>query len=146
MSRKFHSNNDSLSMLHLNIRSIPDYFLQLTSLQNNLNIELKIVAISQTWIKPFHINYNIPNYNIEQDFHLQKRGGGVCLYLHSVIQYNLRNDLQIGNDPELVNSVFVEIEGTKNVNVGCIYRPPWVDVCTFNVLLNNNLLDSLHGP
>ena len=27
--------------------------------------------------------------------------------------------------------------------VGCIYRPPWVDVCTFNVLLNN-MLDSLH--
>ena len=27
--------------------------------------------------------------------------------------------------------------------VGCIYRPPWVDVCTFNVLLNN-MLGSLH--
>ena len=27
--------------------------------------------------------------------------------------------------------------------VGCIYRPPWVDGCTFNVLLNN-MLDSLH--
>ena len=26
--------------------------------------------------------------------------------------------------------------------VGCIYRPPWVEVCTFNVLLN--MLDSLH--
>ena len=26
---------------------------------------------------------------------------------------------------------------------GCIYRPPWVDVCTFNVLLIN-MLDSLH--
>ena len=116
-SRKFHSNNDSLSMLHLNIRSIPDHFLQLTSLLNNLNVELKIVAISETWIKPFHINYNIPNYNIEQEFRLQTRGGGVCLYLHSVIQYKLRNDLKLGNDPELVNSVFVEIEkstiGTK---------------------------------
>ena len=106
-------------MLHLNIRSIPDPFLQVTSLLNNLNIELKIVAISETWIKPFHINYNIPNYNIEQDFRLQKRGGGVCLYLHSVIQYKLRNDLKLGNNPELVNSVFVEIEkstlGTKRM-------------------------------
>ena len=113
-------------MLHLNIRSIPDHFLQLTSLLNNLNIELKIVAISETWIKPFHINYNIPNYNIEQDFRLQKRRGGVFLYLHSVIQYKLRNDLKLGNNPELVNSVFVEIEklviGTTNVIVGCIYR------------------------
>ena len=30
-----------------------------------------------------------------------------------------------------------------NVIVGCLYRPPWVDVGTFNVLLNN-MLDSLH--
>ena len=116
-SKTFHSNNVSLSMLHLNIRSIHDHFLKLTSLQNNLNIELKIVAISETWIKPFHINYNIPNYNIEQHFRLQKRGGGVCLYLHSVIQYKLHNYLKLGDDPELVNSLLVEIEkstiGTK---------------------------------
>ena len=97
-------------MLHLKIRSIPDHFLQLISLLNNLNIELKIVAISEIWIKPFHINYNIPNYSIEQEFRLQKRGGGVCLYLHNIIQYILHNDLKLGNDPELVNSVFVEIE------------------------------------
>ena len=36
--RRFNRNNDSLSMLHLNIRSIPDHILQLTSLLNNLNI------------------------------------------------------------------------------------------------------------
>ena len=27
--------------------------------------------------------------------------------------------------------------------VGCIYRPPWVDVCSFNVLLSD-MLDLLH--
>ena len=75
-------------MLQLNIRSILNHFLQLTSLLNNLNIEFKIIAISKTWIKPFHINYNIPNYNKERDFRPDKRGGGVCLYLHTVLQYN----------------------------------------------------------
>ena len=78
-SKKFHRSNDSLSMFHLNIRSIPDHILELTSLLNNLSIELKIKAISETWIKPYHINYNIPNYNLEQDFCLHKRGRGVCL-------------------------------------------------------------------
>ena len=73
-AKKFNKNIDSLSMLHSNIRSIPDHFLQLTSLLNNLNIELKIISISETWIKPFHINYNIPNYSLEQDFRLHKGG------------------------------------------------------------------------
>ena len=112
-------------MFHLNIRSIPDHILELTSFLNNLNIELKIIAISETWIKPYHINYNIPNYNLEQDFRLHKRGGGVCLYMHNVLQYKLRNDLKLGNDPEFVNSVFVEIDKStihtkKNVIAGCI--------------------------
>ena len=35
------------------------------------------------------------------------------------------------------------IHTNKNVIVGCIYRAPWVDVCYFNVLLNN-MLDWLH--
>ena len=60
-------------MFHLNIRSIPDHILELTSLLNNLNIELKIIAISETWIKPYHINYNIPNCKLEHDFRLYKR-------------------------------------------------------------------------
>ena len=44
-AKKFNRNIDSLSMLHLNIRNIPDQFLQHTLLLNNLNIELKIIVI-----------------------------------------------------------------------------------------------------
>ena len=135
-------------MLHINIRSIPDHFLELTSLLKNLDIKLKIIAISETWLKPHHINYNIPGYNMEQQYRKNKRGGGVSLYLHNVLQYTLRNDLKIGNDPESINSIFVEIDkstaGTKhNIIVGCVYRPPWVDLYQFNEMLNN-MLDSLH--
>ena len=75
-------------MLHLNTRCIPDHFLQLTSLLNNLNIELKIVAIPETWIKPFHINYNIPNYNIEQDFLVSKNEEEGSVYISTVL-YNI---------------------------------------------------------
>ena len=86
-SKKFHSSNDSLSMFHLNIRSIPGHILELTSLLSNLNIELNIIAIYETWIKPYQINYNIPNYNLEQNFRLTKRGGGVYLYIHNILRY-----------------------------------------------------------
>ena len=146
--RNKYGNNRNLSMLHINIRSIPDHFLELTTLLNNLDIELKIIAISETWIKPFHINYNIPNYNMEQEFRPNKRGGGVCLYLHNTVQYRLRNDLKIGNYPESINSIFIEIDksstGTKhNLLISCVYRPPWVKLDQFNELLNI-MLDSLH--
>ena len=55
--RNTFGNNTNLSMFHMNIRSIPDHFLDLTTLLNNLNIELKMIAIPETWIKSFHIHY-----------------------------------------------------------------------------------------
>ena len=74
------------SMFHLNIRSIPDHFTELTSLLNNLETEIKVIALSETWLKPSHNNFNILNYNMEH---------GVALYLHKVLQYKVRNDLKL---------------------------------------------------
>ena len=44
--------NINLSMLHLNIRSVPHHILGLMSFLDNLDIELKLIALSETWIKP----------------------------------------------------------------------------------------------
>ena len=41
--------------------------------KTNLDTDFKIMAISETWIKPHHISYNIPNYNLEQNFRLKKK-------------------------------------------------------------------------
>ena len=131
-------------MFHLNIRSIPDHFTELTSLLNNLETEIKVIAISETWLKPSHINFNMQNYNMEHELRPKKRAGGVALYLHNVLQYKVRNDLRIGSDPESINSIFVEIDKscvgtTHHIIVGCIYRPPWFDLSQFNELLNKTL-------
>ena len=68
------------------------------------------------------------------------RGGGI----HESLQYQLRKDLRIGKDSESINSLFIEIDkltiDTKyNVIIGCIYRPPWVNLFNFNDLLNDTL-------
>ena len=91
--------------MHLNIRSIPDPFLEFTSFLDVLDVEL---AISEIWIKAHHTNYNLPNYNMEQNYRIKERGGGVCLYLHDTLQYKVRDYLKLGNDPETINSIFVE--------------------------------------
>ena len=109
-----------------------------------MNIAFKIIGISETWLKPFHTNYIIPNYNIEKDISVNKRGCGVSLYIHGSVQYKLRNDLKIGNDPETINYVFVEVDkdttGTKrNLIICCIYRPPWADLSEYNSCMTNTL-------
>ena len=137
--------NQQFSMFHLNIRSIPDHFSELTSLLINLETEIQVIAISETWLKPSHINFNIQNYNMVHERRPKKRAGGAALYLHNVLQYKVRNDLRIGSDQESINSIFVEIDKscvntTHQIIVGCVYRPPWFDLSQFNELLNKTLL------
>ena len=86
-------------MFHLNIRSIPDHFSELTSLLINLETEIKVIVISETWLKPSNIDLNIHNYNMEQKLGPKKCAGGVALYLHNVLQYKVRNNFRIGGDP-----------------------------------------------
>ena len=140
---KFKS-NEKISMVHLNIRSIPEHFIELTSYIDSLDFVFKIIAISETWLKPYHMDYIIPNYSIEKYIRVHTRGGGVSLYVHSSLQYKLRNDLKIGSDSETINSIFVEIDkntaGTRqNLIIGCIYRPPWVNLSEYNSCMTNTL-------
>ena len=134
----------NLSMFYLNIRSIPEHFIELTSYIHSLNIDFKIIEISETWLKLFHTNYIIPNYNIEKDIRVNNRGGGVSLYIHGSLQYKLRNDLKMAMILKQSITVFVEVDknttGTKrNLIIGCIYRPPWVDLSEYNTCMTNTL-------
>ena len=38
-------------MFHLNIRSIPEHFIELTSHIDSLDIVFKFIAISETWLE-----------------------------------------------------------------------------------------------
>ena len=94
---KFKSNKN-MSMFHLNIRSIPEHFIELTSYIDSLDIVFKIIAISETWLKPYHTEYIIPNYSIQKDIRFFNCGGGGSLYLHHSLQYKLRNEFKISTD------------------------------------------------
>ena len=45
--------------------------------------------INATWLKSIHTYSIIPNYNIKKDIRVNKRGGGVSLYIHGSLQYKL---------------------------------------------------------
>ncbi len=147
--------NHKFSMFLLNIRSLPDHFRELTTYLDCLNLEFKVIALVETWLKDHHTDYTIPNYTFEQEHRPKLRGGGVGIYLHTSLQYRLRKDLQFPNAVikskkksnllgKEVNSVFIEIDKTStsskhNIILGCIYRPPSFPMKDFNVLLNEML-------
>ena len=66
-------------MFHLNIRSVSLYFSELLEYLDVLDIEFKLISLSEIVINSTHVIYNIPNYNIEMNWSKRKRSGGVSL-------------------------------------------------------------------
>ena len=113
------------------------HFTEFMSYLDTLDIDLKIIALSETAINSCQ-SIIIYQWNVEIHFRKKKNGGGASLYIQNQLQYKLRNDLQLGGD---VNSVFVEIFKSStnakfNVICGCVYRPPFLYLKTFNELLS----------
>ena len=106
----FQKNNNFSIFLH-NMRSLPDHFRELTCYLDTIDFDFKVLALTETWLKSYHTNYTIPNYTIEQDNREHNRGGGVCLYMHSNLQYKLRNDLKLTH-----NLIPKHSKREKNVN------------------------------
>ena len=134
-----YKSNSNFSLLHLNIRSVVSHFTEFLCYLDTLNFVFKVIALSETAINATSINYNIPNYSCEMNIRVNRKGGGVSLYVHNTFQYKVRNDLQLGG---VVNSVFVELlktttNGKHNIICGCIYRPPSMSLSVFNELLSD---------
>ena len=70
--------------------------------------------------------------------------GGALPYINKRHSYKTRPDLAIYK-PKKLESIFVEVILPKKSNliVGCIYKHPCMDICTFNDHYLNQLLDNL---
>ena len=76
------SDNQNISFLHLNIRSVPLSYTECLSYLHTLNVNFKIIALSKTAINSHHTIYRMPHYNIEMNYRVKKMGGGTHVYIH----------------------------------------------------------------
>ena len=69
---------NSLAMLHLNIRSLPKNMRQLQNLLDTTDITFQTISITETWLKDHNVDtYSIKGYQHEYLLRQQKPGGGV---------------------------------------------------------------------
>ena len=106
-----------LSFLHMNIRSIPNKFDELTNFLGQLRVKFPIVRISDTWLDDCQHFSDIAGFNFLHKPRVTRIGGH--------LNYKERPDLKFPVDRS-AESLFVEINRTKekNVIVGIIYRLP----------------------
>ena len=131
-----------MSLLHLNIRSVPKNLTNLLCYLENIELNFDIIGISENWLD----NYNKDLYYIEGFDHINnvrsnKTGGGVSIFIASHINYKKLPDYSIIN--EHIECMFIEVDiDGSNSNIGIVYRPPNSDVNAFTSAFND-LLEKL---
>ena len=124
MIKKSVNTADTLSMLHLNIKSIPAKLTDFLAYLENLNHTFPILAFSETWLTEDNRDcYHIPGYNHVSAVRTGRIGGGVSLYILDGIEYYALNHLS--KFETYLECIFVEVlHGQKKYIIGVIYRPP----------------------
>ena len=136
----------SLSICHVNIRSLQCNFYALKNYFAGLEFEFTLLGVTETWINDMNCDYfSMPAYHFIENHRSDRSGGGVGIFLRRNCDFCIRDDLVVFNN--LFESVFIEIPNNmfntgNNIIVDVIYRPPGTDMDMFNNELSN-LLESI---
>lgn len=132
------------SVLHLNIRSLPKNYEKMVHFLSSLNYEFLVIALTETWLTEHSKElglYELPSYNSTHYVGQSKSGGGVSIFVHKNLNFNVRQDFSIKLGETQVESVFIEIfsnNRSKNL-IGSIYRPPNTDIVNCNQYFSSTL-------
>ena len=91
---KLRINEDDLSVIHLNISSLPLHINELKRFLSFFKVKFDIISISESWVTKSNTlttNIDIPGYDIERT-PTESKAGGCLLYISDKIPYKLRND------------------------------------------------------
>ena len=135
----------SFSMLHLNIRSLQKNFDSLCNLLMMLKFEFKVICITETWCSNNSMNYNpfkLLQYKSIHQVSKTGEGGGIALFLHNSLTFNIRRDLNVKNAD--IEALCVEIinKTSKNILIKVQYRQPAENFNEFESYLNTFLAKS----
>lgn len=110
-----------ITILHVNIRSLPKNFDNLQVLVEKLKPQ--ILLLSETWLdSSLSSSYKLTGYRLEISSQSETRGKGAAVYIVDCLPYSRRNDLE--SSISAFQSVFIEIKGLKSIILGSFYRSP----------------------
>ena len=133
-----------LTIFHHNVRSLLKNGEHFKDLVLNLNIKISCLLVTETWLREATVPPSLNGFTFNQQNRIGRNGGGVAIYFDSSLNHVIREDLKFNSSS--FESIFVEIDcaGSKNIIIGCIYRPPDGDFVKFLEELES-LLDKLKG-
>ncbi|KAG7310019.1 hypothetical protein JYU34_004547 [Plutella xylostella] len=123
LNNEFSNCHKTLNVVHINAQSIPAHYSDmLTSFDNN---HIHAVLVSESWLKPSLDSsfYPLPGFQLIRNDRINKRAGGVAIYLRSHIPYTI-----VSKSPseysEKAEHLLIEVRlGYTRMLLGVCYSP-----------------------
>ena len=118
---------NSFSVLHLNIHSMSKKFESFWEFLDSLCFTFSAICLSETWCQPHensNSNLQIPNYVSWHQTRKNLRGGGLCIFLLESLSYKVRDDLAVNSSAIECLCVEVSNKNLKSIVLNLAYRPP----------------------
>ena len=130
VNESFVESTESLSLIHINIRSLARNNDSFTASLETLNLNFDIIAVTETWLRDPSQDVYFSSYNSCHSVRNERIGGGTAIYMKNHLCTNELTQFNV-NSPDL-ECVFAEIkDGDGRVVVGCVYRPPNGSIAVF---------------
>lgn len=128
-------NYSNLKLIHNNIRSINKNLDEFKIFLSDINYDIDLIILTETWKIEDTSLYNLIGYNLVYNKGDINQNDGVVVFVKDGLNYNY----EIINIAELkVIEIYLKFNG-KNMQVTALYRPPSNSVISFNESLQDYL-------
>ena len=100
------------------IRSMKKNFENFKDFYYALNLKFSIICLSETWADDiFRKNsfYQLKNYNVIHQIRNGCKGGGLCIFVHESLCYNISKDLCSNNYD--IETLAIETESKRSKSI-----------------------------
>ena len=127
---------NSLSVLHINIRSMNKNFEKLREYLSHVKGNFSIIALTETWYSDDKSDKNslwqLLNYTaIYQIRNSSRKRGRIALHVYNGLYYEIPESKNINNNDIECWNIEIVSKASKNVIISCIYRLPRGDAHKF---------------
>ena len=91
IENNFKPNHNSLSIVHMNIRSISKNYDNFVVSLDSINLKFDVIAISESWLKNSTLDIYFPGYVSYHSIRPSRSGGGTSLYIKNQAILNDRD-------------------------------------------------------
>ena len=126
--RTWSSKVSNITLFYMNARSLNKHMDEINILIDNPKFKFTILCFTETWLNDETSDLSsIKGYTDVHTFRNTKSGGGVSIYISDTLNFTTLENLT--NTSKHIESLFIridkrEINTTKDVIIGCVYRPP----------------------